>query len=72
MRSTLFFALPLLALTACQSGTPPATVVTTPDTTRPATLHGTYKLMTALIITKGDTQHTFPVNNQEMIKMFNG
>lgn len=74
MRSTFLLALPLLALTACQPNNGPSTANTAAaaDTTHKTTLNGTYRLVSDLIITKGDTQHVFPVANQEMIKMFNG
>lgn len=35
-------------------------------------LTGTWRLVSAKVITKGDTVSTFPVAGQEMIKMFNG
>ncbi|ATP58720.1 hypothetical protein CPT03_20750 [Pedobacter ginsengisoli] len=35
-------------------------------------INGTWKLVSAKVITKGDTLSTFPVENQEMIKEFNG
>ncbi|PUZ27024.1 hypothetical protein GA0116948_104208 [Chitinophaga costaii] len=70
MRSTLYLALLLLALMACQPAIRPTTVAT--DSLHAETLNGTYKLLSALIITKGDTQQTFPVANQEMVKLFNG
>jgi hypothetical protein len=34
-------------------------------------INGTWKLVSAKVITKGDTLNTFPVENQEMIKEFN-
>jgi hypothetical protein len=34
-------------------------------------LTGTWKLVSGKVITKGDTVSTFPVPNQEMIKIFN-
>lgn len=36
-----------------------------------SSISGTWKLVSSKIITKGDTAITFPVKNQEMIKIFN-
>ena len=41
-----------------------------PASTTSSSIAGTWKLVSSKIISKGDTTITFPVANQEMIKMF--
>jgi hypothetical protein len=41
------------------------------ETATSSSLAGTWKLVSSKIITKGDTVATFPIKNQEMIKIFN-
>lgn len=41
-----------------------------PASSPPSSIAGTWKLVSSKIISKGDTTITFPIANQEMIKMF--
>jgi hypothetical protein len=66
-----FLLIPVLALAACAQ--PAKQETTIPDV--PVTpIQGTWKLITAVQITKGDTVVTYPVKGQEdeMIKVING
>jgi len=65
MKLLSLLALCALALTSCTSQTE------TKKTTSEQPINGTWKLVSAKTITKGDTVSTFPVENQEMIKQFN-
>ena len=65
MKLFTLITLSALALTSCTGQ---------PETAKKASeqsINGTWKLVSAKIITKGDTVNTFPVENQEMIKEFN-
>jgi hypothetical protein len=64
MKLTSALLLSVLLLAACQ----PKTDST--GTKEPSRLSGTWQLVSARIITEGDTAITFPVPNREMIKMF--
>lgn len=43
-----------------------------PEQLSEKTLNGTWKLVSSRVITKKDTAVTYPVKDQEMIKIFNG
>lgn len=65
MKLLLLLAFSALALASCTNQT---------ETKKAASgqpINGTWKLISAKVITKGDTVNTFPVENQEMIKQFN-
>jgi hypothetical protein len=64
-----FLFIPLLALAACKQ---PATDTKTEEPAAP--IQGTWKLVSGLQITKGDTVVTYPEKGQEqeMIKVING
>jgi lipocalin len=67
---TKFLFIPLLALAACKQ---PAAETTIADVAA-AHVEGTWKLISAVKITKGDTVVTYPEKGQEdeMIKVING
>lgn len=72
MKSTFLPALGLLLLGACQNPDNGKVKIVSDDSTHKETLNGTYRLVSNIIITKGDTAHEYPVPNREMVKMFNG
>lgn len=65
MKLLSLLAFSVLALASCTNQTD------TKKVTSEQPINGTWKLVSAQIITKGDTVNTFPVENQEMIKQFN-
>lgn len=66
MKLLSLLALSALVLASCNSQTE------TKKATSEQPINGTWKLVSAVTITKGDTVSSFPVENQEMIKQFNG
>ena len=65
MKIKLLAAAILFTLIGCDKKADSAQDLATPS------IAGTWKLVSGKIITKGDTLVTFPVKNQEMIKIFN-
>lgn len=65
MKIKLLVAAILFTLIGCDKKADSTEEVATPS------IVGTWKLVSGKIITKGDTLVTFPVRNQEMIKIFN-
>lgn len=73
MKFGLLFAFGLLALCACNteaSKTTPPTIISD-SAAHKGVLTGTYKLLFSTIKVKGDTAQPLPLENQEMIKMYN-
>jgi hypothetical protein len=71
MKPGLLPAFGLLALVACNTK-PANTLPPAGDSTvHKANLTGTYKLVSSTVQTKGDTVKPLPMENQEMIKMYN-
>nr|WP_294944302.1 lipocalin family protein [uncultured Mucilaginibacter sp.] len=67
---TKFLFIPLLAFAACKQPAAETTIADVPA----APVEGTWKLISAVKITKGDTVVTYPEKGQEdeMIKVING
>lgn len=65
MKSCMLIVFSALLLIACRQGAT-GTTAESPD------ISGTWQLVTSKIISGSDTVVTFPVKNQEMIKLFNG
>ena len=65
MKIKLLAAAILFTLIGCEKKADSTQDLATPS------IAGTWKLVSGKIITKGDTLVTFPVKNQEMIKIFN-
>ena len=61
--------LPLAAIAFASCSPKPAATPDTPSTASP--MAGTWKLVSAVTVTKGDTVKDYPVANQEMIKVLN-
>ncbi|MFA6248451.1 MAG: hypothetical protein WC615_16040 [Mucilaginibacter sp.] len=67
MKLLRLLPLAVIAFAACSPKTP-----ATPDTPPTASpMEGTWKLVSAVTVTKGDTVKDYPVPNQEMIKVLN-
>lgn len=64
-----FLLIPLMAFTACKQPAKDAA-----EATGAAPIEGTWKLVSAVTVTKGDSVTTYPVKGQEeeMIKVLNG
>ena len=67
MKLSRLLPLAAIALASC-SPKPPATPDTPPNA---SPMVGTWKLVSAVTVTKGDTVKDYPVPNQEMIKVLN-
>jgi hypothetical protein len=72
MKFTFVFAFGLFSLFACNTEAPKTNTSTIDSTANKETLTGTYKLVSSTTKTKGDTAKPLPMENQEMIKIFNG
>ncbi|RFM26427.1 hypothetical protein [Deminuibacter soli] len=72
MRSTFLVAATLLTLCSCNNNTSTTNTAATGSTAQKEALTGTYKLVSSTIQVKGDTAQPLPLQNQEMIKIFNG
>jgi len=66
-----YLIIPILALAACKA---PADQKTADTTAAVAPIQGTWKLVSAVTVTKGDSVFTYPEKGQEdeMIKVING
>ena len=62
--------LPLAAIALASCNPKPAATVVADVPVSP--MVGTWKLVSAVTVTKGDTLKDYPVSNQEMIKILNG
>ena len=65
MQTKLLAAALLIALAGCNEKRDTQEVTGNPS------IAGTWKLVSSRVITRGDTVATYPVRNQEMIKIFN-
>lgn len=72
MRPAFLFAFGLLTLCACNTPTGKVSNTAADSTTNKGNLTGTYKLVYSTIQVKGDSAKPLPMENQEMVKIFNG